>query len=283
VSRSDLPSGGPAPGWVPPGGPAPVLALLWVAVAYAAFQLIVGLLSWRGATLDLVSLGAAEAAAYLAVIFLLLHRYERGTPLRVALALRPTYAGLLLAGAGLGASLKLPAEALTDLVERFFPTSDAQLVARAALYSTDTLGEVLGLSFVTCLLAPLVEELFFRGALYGRLVKVSVPWAGLATGFSFVIVHSDPRHWPALLVVSAALSYLRAASGSLLPSLALHVTFNAAGVLALVMGAVSPTRPLAVPWWASTWSWLVACAVSLWAVLAASHPEARRARREDRP
>jgi hypothetical protein len=132
------------------------LALLWVAVAYAAFQLIVGLLSWRGANLDLVSLGAAEAAAYLAVVFLLLHRYERGTPLRVALALRPTYAGLVLAGVGLGVSLKLPAEALTDLVERFFPISDAQLVARAALYSADTVAEEEGLSFVKFMISNIV-------------------------------------------------------------------------------------------------------------------------------
>ena len=44
MSRSYLPSGGPAPGWVPHGGPAPILALLWVAVAYAAFQVLVGLL-----------------------------------------------------------------------------------------------------------------------------------------------------------------------------------------------------------------------------------------------
>ena len=282
MSRQELPSGGPAPGWLPHGGPAPFLVLLWVAGAYGVFQLLVSALSWRGRALDLVSLGAAEALAYLAVTFLVLQRYERGTPLRVALALRPTYVGLVWAGVGLGASLKLPAEALTDLVERFFPVSDAQLVARAALYRTDTLADVLWLSFVTCLVAPLVEELFFRGALYGRLVKVSVFWAGLATGLSFVVVHADPRHWPALLVIAAALSYLRAASGSLLPSLALHVTFNAAGVLALVVGAVSPTRPLQVSSWATSANCLAACLIALFAVRGAERPEAVQARREDR-
>ena len=282
MSRQELPSGGPARSWLPHGGPTPLLLLLWVAVAYAAFQVLVGVLSWRGTAPDLVSLGAAEALAYTAVIFVLLYRYERGTPLRVALGLRPTHAGLVLVGVGLGLSLKLPAEALTDLIERFFPASDAQLVGRAALYRTDTLADVLRLSFVTCLVAPLVEELFFRGALYGRLLKVSTLWAGLATGLSFVIVHADPRHWPALLVVSAALSYLRAASGSLLPSLALHVTFNAAGVLALVVGAVSPTRPLTVPWWETSLSWLAACLILLLAVRMGARPEAERARREDR-
>jgi membrane protease YdiL (CAAX protease family) len=282
VSREELPSGGPAPGWLPHGGPASFWVLLWVGGAYAAFQLLVAALSVRGRAPDLMSLGAAEALAYTAVLSFLLHRHERGTPLRVALGLRPTHPGLVFAGVGLGASLKLPAESLSGVLERYFPSSDAQLLARAALYRTVSMSDVLVLLLVTCLVAPLVEELFFRGALYGRLVKVSVLGAALATGLCFVVVHADPRQWPALLLVSAALSCLRAASGSLLPSLALHVTFNAAGVLALVLGAASPTRPLNVSWAATVASWVAACLILMLAVRAAEAPEAVRARAEDR-
>ena len=106
--------------------------------------------------------------------------------------------------------------------------------------------------------------------------------AALVTGLSFVLVHADLRHWPALALVSAALSFLRVASGSLLPSLALHVTFNAAGVLALALGAASATRPLEVPMVVTAMNWLTACVILAFAVRASDHPAAARARAEDR-
>lgn len=220
MSREELPSGGPQRGSLPQGGSSALLVLLWVGAAYGLFQLLVLLLSAGGRALDLVALGSAQAVAYLIVIFGLLHRYEHGTPLRRALGLRPTHPGLVVAGVALGASLKLPLESLTNLVERHFPVSDDQLVARAQLYRIDGLGDLLVLSVVTCLVAPMIEELLFRGAAFGRAVKTSAVAAALATGLSFVFVHPDPRHWPALLLVSAALSFLRVASGSLLPPLA---------------------------------------------------------------
>lgn len=282
MSRGELPSGGPTQGSVPQGGLPPFFVLLWVGAAYGLFQLLVMLLSLRGRVLDLVTLGSVQAVAYLIVIFALLQRYEPGTPLRRALGLRPTHPGLVFAGVGLGASLKLPLESLTNLVERHFPVSDAQLVARAELYRLDGVRDLIALSVVTCLVAPMVEELLFRGAAFGRVVKASALSAALVTGLSFVFVHAEPRHWPALLLVSAALSFLRVVSGSLLPSLALHVTFNAAGVLALALGAASATRPLEVPLVVTAMNWLTACVILAFAVRTGDRPEAVRARAEDR-
>ncbi|HKO91935.1 MAG TPA: CPBP family intramembrane glutamic endopeptidase [Polyangiaceae bacterium] len=276
-----LPGGTPAPSWVPRGGATPLAALLWTAAAYAAFHLLISLLALRGTSPDLVSLGAAEALAYTAVMLLVLYRHDSGSSLRAALGLRPTHPGLGLVGIGLGASLKLPVESLTLVVERFFPTDDAQLVARSLLYRTETLPDVARLLAVSCLMAPLVEELFFRGALFGRLVKTGVLGAALTTGIAFVLVHSDPRHWPALLLVTAVLSYLRAIGGSLLPCLGLHVAFNAAGVLALVSGAASPTRAMQVPWaWLGA-SWLGSGLLFGLALRLAESESAAAARAED--
>jgi membrane protease YdiL (CAAX protease family) len=276
-----LSGGTPAPNWVPRGGATPLVALLWTAAAYAVFQLLTNLLGLRGTPPDLVSLGAAEALAYIGVMLLVLYRHDSGSSLRAALGLRPTHPGLALVGVGLGASLKLPVESLTSVVERFFPTEDAQLVARGALYRTDTLPDVARLLLVSCLMAPLVEELFFRGALFGRLVKTGVLAAALTTGVAFVLVHSDPRHWPALLLVTAVLSYLRTLGGSLLPCLGLHVAFNASGVLALVSGAASATRPMQVPWGWLGASWLASGLLLGLALRLAEHPLAAAARVED--
>lgn len=261
----------------------PLGALLWAAACHGLFQLVVlGLSLLRGA-LDIVTLGAAQAVVYLLGIVLMLRIFEPGVPLRQSLALRPTDVGLGLIGVGLGLTLKLPAESLTKLTESFFPTGEGQLLSRAALYQTETLGQVAALVAVLCLAAPLVEELFFRGATYGRLARSSTPRVAAAvSGFSFVVVHPDLRHWPALVVVAAALSYLRLASGSLLPCLGLHVAFNAAGVLALVTGAASVTRPLEIGLVPLLASWLAAgLLVGLLARLS-QNPEALRARAADR-
>ena len=106
--------------------------------------------------------------------------------------------------------------------------------------------------------------------------------AGLVSGASFVVVHPDPRHWPALSVVSAVLSGLRVASGSLLPCLGLHVAFNAAGVLALVTGNASATHPLEVPPTPLVASWLAAGLLLVVLLRLANNPGASRARAEDR-
>ncbi|HTV23228.1 MAG TPA: CPBP family intramembrane glutamic endopeptidase [Polyangiaceae bacterium] len=260
----------------------PLGALLWTAACHGLFQLVAHGLSLARGTLDIVTLGAAQALAYLLGIFFMLRTFEPGVPLRQSLGLRPTNALMGAIGVGLGLCLKLPAEALTRLAEGLFPTSEGQLAARAALYRTDTVGEVLALVLVLCMAAPLVEELLFRGAAYGRLAKAGPRSAALVTGAAFVVVHPDLRHWPALLVVAGVLSYLRLAGGSLLPCLGLHVAFNAAGVLALVLGAASATQPLELGLVPVASSVLAAGALIMLSMRVSQNPEALRARAADR-
>lgn len=260
----------------------PVGALLWTAACHGLFQLVAHGLSLASGALDLVTLGAAQALAYLLSIFLMLRVFEPGMPLCQSLGLRPTDALVVAIGVGLGLCLKLPAESLTRVAEGLFPMGQGQIAARGALYRTDTLGHVLALLLVLCLAAPLVEELFFRGASYGRLAKAGPRTAALITGGTFVVVHPDLRHWPALLVVAGVLSYLRLAGGSLLPCLGLHMAFNAAGVLALVLGAASATEPLELGLLPVVSSVLAAGALIMLLMRVSQNPEALRARAADR-
>jgi membrane protease YdiL (CAAX protease family) len=262
-------------------GVTPLGALLWTAACHGLFQLAAYAVSVLRGTPDLVTLGSVQALVYLSSIWVMLRTYEASTPLRQSLGLRPTDQGLGLLGVGLGVCLQLPAESVTRVVERFFPPDDAQLLARAALYRTETVADILAMLLTLCVAAPLVEELFFRGASFGRLVKNGPRLAALISGVTFVVVHPDPRHWPALLVVAAVLSYLRFASGSLLPCIGLHVAFNATGVLSLVTGAASMTRPLDVPVVAMLSSWAVAIGLMMMLVRLSQNPEALRARAED--
>ena len=236
-----------------------------------------------GAGSDIVSLTACEAVAYLLGCFGVLQLHAPEASARGALGLRPSHPAMPAFGAALGLALLLPTESLRQLTERFMPETEQELAARAALLSTDSTLRVVILIISVACVVPLVEELFFRGALFGGLRRAtSASTAALASTLFFVFGHFNPKLWPQILVVALVLGYLRAASGSLFPCLALHVAFNGATVAAHLSGVASVTRPLILPWPVLLGGW-AATAVLLFLVqyVARRSPEAEAARAED--
>jgi membrane protease YdiL (CAAX protease family) len=236
-----------------------------------------------GSAGDIVQLGAIEALAFTLSTYVLLRVHAGGRPMRAALGLRLTHPGLAALGLLLGVALQIPTATFGQLVERYAPTTEAALRHRAALLSADTPGQVIAILVVTACVAPLVEEVFVRGALYGALVRQH-PVGGAAgvSALCFVMLHAEWRSRLPLLLVAGVLAQLRAASGSLLPGLALHVSFNAGTVLALFSGLASVTRPVRLGLTVTVVGWLVLLGL-LFAVqwVAARSPEAARARLED--
>ena len=81
-------------------------------------------------------------------------------------------------------------------------------------------------------LAPLMEELFFRGFLYPALARsLGMYWAILITSVAFALIHSPQlaTAWVPLLlilVIGIVLTTLRARTKSLLPGFIVHVAYN---------------------------------------------------------
>jgi membrane protease YdiL (CAAX protease family) len=80
--------------------------------------------------------------------------------------------------------------------------------------------------------APLVEEVVFRGVLYSGLRKrLGVAWAASVVIIIFAAIHV-PQYWPngaaisTILILSAALTIVRARTGRLLPCVVIHFLFN---------------------------------------------------------
>jgi membrane protease YdiL (CAAX protease family) len=93
------------------------------------------------------------------------------------------------------------------------------------------------------LIAPIIEELLFRGLLQSTLRSLGYgPWLSIAIGsFFFVLFHAAPSHWPALFVLSMSLGYSYERSGSLLRPIFIHAIFNVTSVLATLLIAKSVT------------------------------------------
>jgi membrane protease YdiL (CAAX protease family) len=109
-------------------------------------------------------------------------------------------------------------------------------------------GGFLAVAFLACVVAPLVEETFFRGALYrhlreatglrGRLPSAVV--SALASGFLFAAVHPQgPLAIPLLMAVSFPLCLAREWRGSLLAPMAAHAFHNGL-VTAFAWTALAP-------------------------------------------
>jgi CAAX protease family protein len=84
-------------------------------------------------------------------------------------------------------------------------------------------------------LAPLVEELVFRGLLYGWLAGrwgKNVGW--IVSSLAFAAAHTEPAHIILVFPLGLLFGWLRKRTDSLLPSLAAHIANNG---LALVAAA----------------------------------------------
>ena len=84
--------------------------------------------------------------------------------------------------------------------------------------------------------APLVEELAFRGLLFGALLKSQFTpvLASLTSAGVFALFHFEPKRLLVLFVVGFVLGEARRRSGSTMTSVVAHAVNNAPGVLALL-------------------------------------------------
>jgi len=84
-----------------------------------------------------------------------------------------------------------------------------------------------------CLLAPVCEELLFRGVLYGWLAGYLPVWlAVIVTAAVFAGAHLLPQLFPVLFVFGLAATFVRARTDSTLNSFAMHATQNTIAVVA---------------------------------------------------
>lgn len=95
----------------------------------------------------------------------------------------------------------------------------------------------LAMFFLIAGVAPVVEELLFRGLVYGWIRERFGIWPGLlVSSLIFSCVHGIPMLIPPLFVVGCFLAWLYEKSGSILPCMVMHAVFNGAMLAALYGG-----------------------------------------------
>ena len=103
------------------------------------------------------------------------------------------------------------------------------------LRSKDPLALML-LATTAVILAPLFEELVFRGALLPVLAKSFGPlWGVVTSALVFGVAHLSVGELPPLFVLGLGLGLLRLSSGRLLPCVLMHALWNGVTFINLLL------------------------------------------------
>lgn len=186
---------------------------------------------------NLVALAAGlQAGLYLAVylsvkaVFIFRHGVKS---VFGSLGWRPTSFNLLVAGAG-GVALAFVVSGIAALLHT--PQVDSPIEQ-----FTKSPGAIVFIAALAITAAPVFEELFFRGLLQPLLSRTFGTAIGIfvtAILFGFLHLSEYAMVWQygvAITLVGLALGYVRARSGSLIPSTVMHACFNSVSVVALIL------------------------------------------------
>jgi membrane protease YdiL (CAAX protease family) len=118
---------------------------------------------------------------------------------------------------------------ITALLAGLFGQPDEQQLVQD-VKAEDSLAVLAAYAVTICLIAPVVEELFFRGFMFGTLAKRLGPWWGMGiTGVVFALGHAPAPaiSLVALGVFGVGLCLLYWRTQSIVPCMALHALNNA--------------------------------------------------------
>jgi CAAX protease family protein len=168
-------------------------------------------------------LGAVQFAIFFGILLLI----TLGLPKREMFGLRrpgswPRAIGYALAGLG---AIWVVSLALSP----FLNAGEEQGIVPEE-WDPDRIGAFLAFGAVATFVAPVVEELIFRGVGFALLEPYGTWVAILTTGILFGVYHGLIVALPVLAGFGIVLGWLRSATGSVYPCIALHTLFNGVAI-----------------------------------------------------
>ena len=124
---------------------------------------------------------------------------------------------------------------LLSLLGDFDPTEEQGLVPDG--WDSSRAPPFIAFFLAVTILAPIVEELTYRGLGFSLISPYGVVLAIVGTGLLFGLTHGLLIGLPVLAFFGIVVGWLRAKTDSVYPGMLLHATFNAVALLVAVSGA----------------------------------------------
>jgi membrane protease YdiL (CAAX protease family) len=191
-------------------------------------------ISWLGAVLEIVVYAGAGAGVAALVKLRLQNRWAE-------LGFRPTGFPWLFWAAVAAPVVAFGIGSLTSLLAA---VSHQNAGVQACMIQSNYGGAPVLATVAIAVVAPVVEETFFRGVIFGALRQRWPLWTALfASALIFAAAHAISLGGsvlvlaPELFVLGCALAWLRERSKSLYPGMMMHGTFNLLGAIAIFAGS----------------------------------------------
>ncbi len=218
-------------------------ASMWVIGAHIGFLWLAFLMIAlrESASRDLVSQVMCQVIAYGLTLFLILRVHAPNTSIRQFVTWRRAHPAFFLLGGLLGLASAPPAAWILGQLHRAFPSADSASGIAEIFQQAGTLERV-GMGLAVVVLGPLAEELIFRGAIFGPLLRYRPrPRVVIVfTSMLFAVVHLDPLRMAPIFLVGLLLGVCRYASRSVLPGYMLHMCFNAIPIASMALSEDLP-------------------------------------------
>ena len=111
-------------------------------------------------------------------------------------------------------------------------------------WQPDHAGAYVTNALVIAIVAPVIEELTFRGLGYSLLARYGRWTAIILIGITFGLAHGLVQAFPLLAAFGAGLAYLRSRVDSVYPCMVVHGAFNAVALTVAVAGKPQPQNVL---------------------------------------
>ena len=183
-------------------------------------------------TSDPLNLAVAQGAAFAAVVYAGLRRYGPDRPWMSVFGRTQIAPAAVLLSFVAGTALQFPLAELGNFAQMVFPIPVAEQLLRQRMVTPTGLGSALAILFAVVVVAPVSEELLFRGLLlpglaerHGRVIGI------LISALLFGIIHFDPVAIIYATTAGIVLGALALRTGSTLVAIALHAGVNAVPIL----------------------------------------------------
>lgn len=212
---------------------------LWVLVSFYAAKIMLNVIIWALDSMKIpielinqtvLSTLISALIYFLTLVFVLglpwLIKRHSTSRIDIGLTRLPSWTDILLTPAGLVVYFILSALLLL-LITRLIPWIDVDQVQEVGFRQINKSYEYI-LAFTSLvIIAPIAEEILFRGYLYGKLKKFVPIWiAIIVTSLLFGLIHGAWNLAIDTFALSIVLCLLRESTGNIWASILLHMTKN---------------------------------------------------------
>jgi membrane protease YdiL (CAAX protease family) len=227
---------------------------------------------------DMIGGLLCQVAAFLFVLYLVLRVHAPNTPIRSLLAIRKSNPWFWLLAPIIGVCASYPSYKFLELIYSVYPPEE-QVEGWLDLFKALSQPEQVVVAIGTVVIAPFMEEVLFRGALYRPMrIDKSPAVVILVTAFLFAGAHLELQKMPPLFVMGAVLGYMRWASGSLIPPFLIHMGYNSVAIVETLLATEEQSPPISL---VTGGLGIMAVALLFTHALASSSRRASAARRDD--